>query len=294
MYIQLFILRLKNRLNGYLFPEVLAEKTARSFLTPRRFPVKEWEKQAESKCERLTFGNGLSAARWGKSDKKILIMHGWESRATQMYRLVPELVSQGFEVIAIDAPGHGHSSGNRANPVVFSKAIVQADQTWGPFYGAIGHSMGAAALSIAMDSGARLGRLVLISSPGNLYDVLHGFAGFVGLSEKVAGLFVQHIEKEVGTPAKDLDVGRVFSRLRPKALIIHAKNDREVPFESHDAILSSWPGLQSHTPDTLGHRRIIQSPDIARRIRLFMNEEKTVVNGESAEAGNVRLRQIAV
>ena len=267
---QLFFFRIKNKITGSLFPNKLAEKTANLFLTPRRFPIKDWEKEAETRCERLFFGPGLSAARWGQSDKKILIMHGWESRATQMYRLVGELVEHGFEVIAIDAPGHGHSPGNRSNPGLFSQAILEAEKTWGPFYGSIGHSMGAAALSIALESGVRLGRLVLISSPNNLYDVLMSFARFLGLSNKVAGLFVSKVENEVGLSAKDLDVGTIFSQKKPQALVIHAKNDREVSYKNHEAIMSACPGLQSHSPESLGHRRIIQNPQIAQLIRRFM------------------------
>ncbi|GAB6908576.1 Esterase/lipase [Desulfosarcina cetonica] len=267
---KLFLFRVKNKITGSLFPNRLAQKTATLFLTPRRFPIKDWEREAEARCERIFFGPGLSAARWwGQSDKKILIMHGWESRATQMYRLVDGLVEHGFDVIAIDAPGHGHSPGNRANPVVFSQAILEADKKWGPFYGAIGHSMGAAALAIALASGARLGRLVLISSPNNLYDVLMSFARFVGLPKKVAGLFVSQVENEVGLPARNLDVGTIFSQKNPQALIIHAKNDREVSYKNHEAIMAACPGLQSHSPESLGHRRIIQSPQIAQLIRCF-------------------------
>ena len=271
---QIFLFRIKNKISGRLFPNKLAQKTAELFLTPRRFPIKDWEKEAEARCERLSFGPGLSSARWrGQNDKKILIMHGWESRATQMYGFVGGLVEHGFEVIAIDAPGHGHSPGNRANPVLFSQAILEADKTWGPFYGAVGHSMGAAALAIALASSARLGRLVLISSPNNLYDVLMSFARFIGLPNKVAGLFVNKVEDEVGLRAKDLDVGAIFSQKNPKALIIHAKNDREVSFKNHEAIMSACPGLQSHSPESLGHRKIIQSPQIAQLVRRFMDKE---------------------
>ncbi len=279
MNLKILLLHIKHRIIGSLFPHDLAKKTAQFFLTPKRFPIKDWEKDAEESCERLSFGDGLSAVRWGSSEKKILIMHGWESRATQMHRLVPQLVEQGFEVIGIDAPGHGHSKGSTANPVAFAEAVVRADQTWGPFYGAIGHSMGAASLSIAMESGARLGRMVLISSPNNLHEVLAAFARFIGLSKQVSTLFIKEIEHEVGRTANDLDVGRVFAKLGPKALIIHAKNDREVPIQNHDAIIAACPGLQSYTSDSLGHRRIIQSPEIATLILRFMSEASQTSQG---------------
>ena len=275
MNMMIALLRIKNRISGSLFPGFVARKTARMFLTPKRFPPKPWEKEAESHGRRVGFGNGLSAVRWGESSRKILIMHGWESRATQLYSLVPGLLDQGFEVIGIDAPAHGRSKGGKANPMTFSRAIGEADKAFGPFYGAIGHSMGAAAISIAMESGVRFQRTVLVASPNRLYDMLVAFAGFIGLPKRAQILFVKEIEKEVGRPAEDLDVSRVFSELKPEALLIHAKNDSEVPFACHDAILKACPGLQDYISESLGHRRIVRSPDISERISRFMGLEKT-------------------
>lgn len=269
------MLRIKNRISGSLFPLSVARKTARMFLTPKRFPLKHWEKEAESYGRRVGFGNVLSAVRWGNSGQKILVVHGWESRATQLYSLVPGLIDQGFEVVGIDAPGHGRSQGGKANPVTFSQAICEADKAFGPFYGAIGHSMGAVAISIAMESGVRFQRTVLVASPNRLYDMLMAFAGFIGLPKRAKNLFVREIEKEVGRPAKDLDVSRIFAELLPDALLIHAKNDKEVPFACHDAIIKACPGLQAYTSESLGHRRIVRSPDISERISRFMGLDKT-------------------
>ena len=282
------LFQIKNQILGTIFPQGAARKAARLFLTPKRFPVKEWEKEAEAGCERIPFGNGLSAARWGNGGEKILIMHGWESRATQLYSLVPDLIGHGFEVIGIDAPGHGHSQGRRANPVMFAEAIQAADQTFGPFYGAIGHSMGGAALSIAMEAGVRFQRVVLISSPNNLFDVLTAFAGFIGLPGKAARLFVDAVEHEVGRSANALDVGKVFAALNPEALIIHAKNDREVPFACHEAIIRSCPGLKAYRSESLGHRRIVRSPEVSAMIGRFMRRGQTQRQPVSAPIGMER------
>lgn len=282
------VLQIKNQILGTFFPQIVARQAAQLFLTPKRFPVKEWEKKAESGCERIPFGNGLSAARWGNGREKILIMHGWESRATQLYSLVPDLIGCGFEVIGIDAPGHGHSHGERAHPVMFAKAIQEADQTFGPFYGAIGHSMGGAAISIAMESGVRFQRVVLISSPNNLIDVLTAFAGVIGMPGRAARLFVKAVEQEVGRPANEFDVGKVFAALNPEALIIHAKNDKEVPFACHEAIIRACPGLQAYQSKTLGHRKIVRSPEVSALIGRFMyQEQKTTFSSTGMKQGPV-------
>jgi len=43
--------------------------------------------------------------------KKILITHGWQSRAAYMVRLISALHKEGYDVYAIDFPAHGESKG---------------------------------------------------------------------------------------------------------------------------------------------------------------------------------------
>jgi len=263
-------LRMKNRLLGAIMPEKVARDAARLFLTPRRFPLKEWEKEAEQKCRRHTFGEGLSAARWGEGSRRILLVHGWESRATQMYGIASVLVENGFEVVAIDAPLHGHSKGTKSNPVTFAEAIVAAVKELGPFDGTVGHSMGAAAIAFTMDMGEDPGRCVCISAPSCMYHILRAFSRLIGLSEKFTARFISHVETEVGRPSRELDVGRVFAKVKPDVLLIHARNDQEVPYSSLEQIKQAYPDAQAYSPDDLDHRRIVRDTTVASLISEFM------------------------
>ncbi|MFT6260052.1 MAG: hypothetical protein ACJAYK_000450 [Crocinitomicaceae bacterium] len=267
------ILRIKNRGLGAILPGLVAKKNAKLFLTPRQHKLREWEYQAESLGSRIAFGEALSALRWGNSDKRILLMHGWEGRATQMYGLAKPLVEKGFEVIAIDGPMHGQSQGQKSNPVTFSEAILTASKELGPFYGAIGHSMGACALAIAYDMGADLGRYTLISSPARIYDVLRAFASYMGLSVSVSYKFVKLIEEEVGRSSKELDVGLMMKGHDKGSLLIHAKDDLEIPYHSMLRIRDLLQNVKSISPDDLGHRRIMRDDNIMEQVVDFMIEK---------------------
>lgn len=266
----LTLIRFKNRLTGLLAPTYTAQINMQIFLNPRKFPLKDWEEVAETKGERLFFGPNLSAIRWGHGPNKILLMHGWESRATQMYSIAEPLIAAGFEVIAIDAPLHGKSTGTKANPAVFADTIYSANQALGPFYGAVGHSMGAAALAIAKHKGADLGRYVLIASPACLYDTLYAFAKFMGLSTKCAQLFIQAVETEVGVPSKELNVGKALQVKSPDCLLIHAEDDLEVPFAAMHTIQQFIPHATTLSVPHLGHRKIVRDPLINAAIRDFL------------------------
>ncbi|MGL4242085.1 MAG: alpha/beta hydrolase, partial [Beijerinckiaceae bacterium] len=45
----------------------------------------------------------------------VLLVHGWTGRAAFMQAFAPPLLKEGYDVIALDLPGHGLSSGKRLN-----------------------------------------------------------------------------------------------------------------------------------------------------------------------------------
>ncbi|MGV9195387.1 alpha/beta hydrolase [Microbacterium sp. MC2] len=48
---------------------------------------------------------------WGDGDRTVVLIHGWNGRASQFATLARELVAEGYRVVAFDAPAHGASSG---------------------------------------------------------------------------------------------------------------------------------------------------------------------------------------
>lgn len=274
------LVRLSNQILGRIAPQTTANKMAKLFLTPRNPPLKQWEQDLDANCERVTFSGDLNAAIWGSGDKKVLLMHGWESRATHMYSLVEPLLESGFQVVAIDGPMHGHSAGDQANLVAFSEAILAAEVAFGPFVAAVGHSLGAAALTYAIELGAKINCCALISSPACILDVLHGFGGFMGLPKKAQTRFVQYIEAETGVPARDLDMGRILSETKMKTLLVHAQDDQEIPINALKKIHKAWPKSEILMADNLGHRKIIRDTDIAKGVQQFIQQNHEPYEGD--------------
>ncbi|MGR6873069.1 alpha/beta hydrolase [Pseudomonas sp. HK3] len=270
------VLRIHNQILGRVRPKATASKMAKLFLTPRNLPLKNWEDELEASCQRVTFSGTLKAAIWGAGDKKVLLMHGWESRATHMYALVEPLVKNGFQVVAIDAPKHGQSGGDKANLVAFSEAIVAADVALGPFVAAVGHSLGGAALTYAIELGAQVNCCVLISSPACILDVLQGFSRFVGLPIKTEKRFIEYIERETGVPAHELDMGRILSEKKIKTLLVHSQDDLEISVQALNKIHLAWPQSETYIAENLGHRNIIRDADIATRVQQFVQNHHSL------------------
>lgn len=78
------LIQMKNKSLGHLLPLRTAEKAMDIFLAPRRFPARTWEKEEEAEGRRFSINCDLCAIAWGTSEQKILLVHGWESRATQL------------------------------------------------------------------------------------------------------------------------------------------------------------------------------------------------------------------
>ena len=264
--------RSKNTVLGYLSPQRTANKARDLFLTPRSFPLKPWEQVKESEGRRLALNDGLSAISWGEGTRQVLLVHGWESRSTQLAGFVDALCEQGFKVVAMDAPAHGKSLGKQANPVMFARAIQSVNQQLGPFDAIIGHSMGGSAVAIALSEGVNCATAVLISAPSSIEGVLQRFGRFIGLPAFTVQKFIQRVENSVGRPVRSLEVSHRVRTLTTQALVIHDETDEEVPFADAQKIAENWHGATLVATRGYGHRAIVRQPEVWQQVARFVGQ----------------------
>lgn len=270
--------RLSNQISSFFAPNTTARKLGKQFQTPKRYNLKEWENDAESKGQRFYLKDGVSAIRWNpgasskveSNNKQILLVHGWESRGTQMYAIAEQMVSQGYSVVAVDMPAHGHSAGETSNPYVFAKTIELAQKELGKFDAIVGHSMGAGAIAFAFSRGVIAEKMVLISSPSSIERVLRRFSHFVGLNNNAANKFVAFIENSVGLPVHAIDSSFLLRQCDIPTLLIHDEGDLEVPVTESERLATVLSNAELYISKGLGHRRIIKSEEILKKINNFI------------------------
>jgi pimeloyl-ACP methyl ester carboxylesterase len=276
----LMAFRLKYQLSSLVFSARTAENLAQMFLTPKRSKVKNWEHKAEQQGQRFQLTPDISAIRWGaKTDnKQILLVHGWESRGTQMFGLIEGLVAQGYSVVALDMPGHGHSNGDTSNAYIFSKTVVLAQQILGHFHAIIGHSMGAGATSLAVGSGVSTDKMVLISGPSSIENVLRHFTQFVGLNNKTTDHFIAAIGRHAGISASELDATKLLRQCDVPTLLIHDDSDNEVRYSESKRLSEVIKNAQFLTTQGLGHRKILKSDVVIKAIHDFVSAEVYILS----------------
>ncbi|WP_445145586.1 alpha/beta fold hydrolase [Dyella sp. Tek66A03] len=127
----------------------------------------------------------LSAQVWGEADAPpLLALHGWLDNAGSFARLAP-LLTDRWQVIALDLPGHGHSdhlpAGAHYHFIDYVGVVLAVAEALGlARYQLLGHSLGAGIASMvaaAMPDGVE--RLLLIEGLGPMGDdgrqTLHRF-----------------------------------------------------------------------------------------------------------------------
>jgi pyrimidine-nucleoside phosphorylase/thymidine phosphorylase len=82
--------------------------------------------------------------------------------------------------------------------------------------------------------------------------------------------FIRGVEDQVGEPLATLDIARFAHRLKIPALIIHDRNDKEIPVSEALAVAAAWPGASTFITERYGHRRIMVATEIVEQVTHFL------------------------
>jgi pimeloyl-ACP methyl ester carboxylesterase len=214
-------------------------------------------------------GRRIAAWSWGDGPP-VLLVHGWEGRASQMGGLALGLAEVGFRAVSFDAPGHGRSAGRLSSLPEFAAAIAAVAGRVGPLDGLVGHSFGAVASAYALLQGLAARRLVFIATAPDVGVYLNSFGRLLGISPTILALMVRRIERRFGMRWEDGRFATVRAARPVPLLVVHDRDDEETPFAGGEVIARAWAGSQLFATSGLGHRRILRDPAVAREVVNFL------------------------
>ena len=207
----------------------------------------------------------------------VLLVHGWNGRGTQMGSFVAPLLRAGFRVVAVDAPGHGDSPGRECAVPVAAAALLAVERELGPFAAAVTHSFGCACLLLAASRGLTVGRAVCISPPNRLEWLANRFADALKIPAVVRSAMFRQLEVRYGAGLWErFSPDSLAAEVRFPGLIIHDRDDRQVPWRQARAIADAWPGARFVRTEGQGHSRILYHRDTIRRVTAFLVQSETV------------------
>lgn len=272
--------RLQLAITAALAPGKAVETAARLFLTPPRFPHTARELEALSlgtPFEVRTPMGTIAAWRFGARNRPIVLLsHGWGGRGAQLREFVPALLEAGYQPVAFDHLGHGCSTGSESSLVHFMSgidAVARSLEREGAIvFGAVGHSLGAAAAGAWLNQTRRALRAVLIAPPTSVQRYSGYFARKLGIPEAIRRAMQERIERAFGRPWKDFELPQSVAHVEADALVIHDAGDDDVPFSCGLALARAWPGARFLMTAGLGHRRILRQPSVVRDAIDFLSD----------------------
>ena len=247
------------------------------FFRPQRFkrPVREQvmhEHALQTSCYVPEIDKVIQVFRFAGKGPKVLLLHGWSGRGTQLFAFADELRKSNAEVVTFDMPAHGQSLGNKTNIVELVACIKEVHAKYGPFDHAIAHSMGSMALLRALRDGILMKSVAIIGSGDKIRNVFYRFSEQLQFSDKVTEQMIQAVEKKFGMNLESYSSSMSLEHLEMPLLIVHDKDDKETPFvyskDLHEIANNSELLLTSG----LGHHRILRDSKTVQHIVQFINQ----------------------
>lgn len=209
---------------------------------------------------------------YGENGKKILLVHGWSGRGTQLVKIADELLKQGFSTVSFDAPAHGKSGSKTTLMPEFIAAILEIEKQYGPFEFAIGHSLGGMSILNAIKQGLKVKKAVIIGSGDIIQDILDDFVLKLGLRTEIASMMKAHFEKKHGVEMESFSASLAAQSIEIPVLVIHDEDDDDIDVKAAHHIVENLKDSKLMITKGLGHRKILGDKTVIVRLIDFIQE----------------------
>lgn len=264
-----------SKLITFISPKLATLFVARLFSTPIKHKIPKRELEMDSKSiqnliEIPAINKKIVIYKYGESDKKILLSHGWSGRGTHLFKIADELLKAGYSTISFDAPAHGKSPGKTTIMSEFVATILEIEKQFGPFEAAIGHSLGGMSLLNATKKGLAINRLAIIGSGDIIQDILDEFVAKLELKPSTSTQLRLHFEKKFGEEMDNYSAYKSAMEVSIPVLVIHDKNDTEVPVSAGIHIHKHLKNGELFLTEGLGHRKILGNSEVIEKVVRFI------------------------
>jgi pimeloyl-ACP methyl ester carboxylesterase len=258
----------------------LATKFAiKIFRTPIKFKTPEREKMMEKSAQKELvlipeLQKKVMVYSYGYSKRKVLLVHGWSGRGTQLYKIADKLLEKGFMTISFDGPAHGHSTGKTTMMNEFVSTIMYLEKKQGPFEFAIGHSLGGMAVLNSIKQGLQVKKAISISAGCVITDIIKDFVNKLELKPVLVSKIKNNFYRKFGEDIDNYSANVAAQKVTIPTLVIHDSNDNDVHVSCAHNIRQNLQQGELLVTNGLGHRRILKDDFVIKRIMDFIKREE--------------------
>lgn len=256
---------------AFISPKLVTLFAAKLFITPIKHKIPKRELEMDSNSNQILIkipkkNKKIIVYQYGISNKKILLVHGWSGRGTQLFKIADALLKIGYSTISFDAPGHGKSPGKTTIMPEFVEIIFEIERQFGPFDAAVGHSLGGMSLLNAVKKGLKINNLVTIGSGDKVQDIIDDFVARLELKPSISTKLGLHFEKKFGEEMNNYSGHKSAMEIAIPVLVIHDKMDQEIPVSAGVNIHKHLKKGELFLTDGLGHRKILGDATVIEKI----------------------------
>jgi hypothetical protein len=207
----------------------------------------------------LTF-NGF---KWGNGKLKILITHGWGSKAADFTELTTALRGiDDLEIIAFDAPGNGSSEGELSNLLLYIQAVKAIKLNYGNPDVLIGHSLGGMANMLAIkETMVKPSLLISLTPLIRLKENFEASMNAADVPQPAQEAYLKSFETHFGKPAAYYNLIDLYN-FAGRHYLAYDRHDLISPYNCIEEFINANSSIESHNYENTGHEKIIKSPEV--------------------------------
>jgi len=257
------------------FPSLALRFAARLFTTPIKHKIPKRELEMDTKSNQFlmvvpAINTEIVVYQYGNSPKKILLVHGWSGRGTQLVKIADELLKLGYATISFDAPAHGKSKGKTTLMPEFIASILELEKQLGPFEFAIGHSLGGMSILNAITQGFKTKKSVTIGSGDIIQDIIDDFVRQLKLHPKYGIQLRDYFETKFHQEMDSYSASRAAKSVTIPVLVIHDAQDADVNVKAAHHIHENLQHSELMITEGFGHRKILGNEAVIQKILTFI------------------------
>ena len=213
----------------------------------------------------------INCYHWRGEGPKILLVHGWSGRASNMFKIIQKLKQNNFDVYAFDAPAHGKSNGSNTNLPEFISCIESLALKLSPIYALVGHSLGGFASVYCAAKKIKLDKIVLLCPVNNIYQLFETFFNYARLKVKTRELMINYFFEKTGIKINnELASEKLVKQINSKVLLIHDQSDKQLSILDSKRIKKNIVNGTFYFTKGLGHSRLLRNDKVVKKIISFL------------------------
>jgi len=276
------VLYLLNPIIEKTLPPLAKYLGAKLFFTPIRFPVSKDEINFRAQAK-ITFFKyhyeQIAQYQWGNPEHPIvIIMHGWSSRASQFRSITQALLDLNYCVVAVDAPGHGLSTGIETTVIEFSDVLEVVLKQYPNHQAVIAHSLGGAA-ALKASANYKINNLLLLAIPCIADEIITAYVQRVNAGKNTGIGIAQKVQRITGKSLEHFTAIAYAEKAQYNAILAwYDTKDYDAPVHHGEALCEKLKNPQFLVTKEYGHFKLIKQKQIADVCHALINKLPIVVN----------------